>query len=67
MSFLHPEPLPRRKKILMSVVLGMALLVAADTFKLIDLHGFGIPVLMSIVVFTTISLQGDRGQEDGNG
>ena len=71
MSFLEPEPEPlsRRKKILLGGIVAMSCLVAADAFKLINLHGFGIPLLMSMSIFATVSQRWERQgeQEDGNG
>jgi hypothetical protein len=72
-SFLEPdhEPLSRGKKILLGVILALGTLVIADGFKLINLHGFGLPLLMSVSIFASLNQHWERKrqqeQEDGNG
>jgi hypothetical protein len=63
-SFLEPEPLPRRQKLLMGGIVVMSLLAAADAFKIIDLHGFAIPLLMSMSVVVTVSQRWERQEEE---
>jgi hypothetical protein len=66
-SFLQPEPLPRRKKVMMGGMVALALLVAADALKLINLHGFGIPLLMSMSIFVALSQRWEREDREEHG
>jgi hypothetical protein len=68
-SFLEPEyePLSRRKKILLGGIVAMSLLVAADAFKLINLHGFGMPLLMSMSIYATLSQRWERQEQEKEG
>jgi hypothetical protein len=69
MSFLEPEhePLSRRKKVMLGGIVAMSVLVAADAFKLVNLHGFGLPLLMSMSIFMTLNQRWEREQDDANG
>ena len=49
MSFLEPDPIPRRYKAFLAGVIGLSLLLCLDAFRVVDLHGWVGPAQMLFV------------------